>query len=558
MGSIISIDFGTTNTVVSEWIEGKSAPETVLLQGIAKRQNDGSPTVPSLLYVDSLEAKSFRIGNAVIASGLDQGAESNTRLFRQMKRVILNPNKPQNEYTEKNLTIDSKDAAHIFLDLVCQNILAGGRSISQLVLTTPVMSFEHYLRWLAAAVDKLNLPEGAVPRIIDEPTAAAFGYGLDHPEGVVLVIDFGGGTLDLSLVRLPKYREATGKGIVINPGQMANSAIAAERSKISVRVLGKTSNQIGGADIDETLIDYVLEKSGYSKSDVLNDLPLIYRTAEDLKIALSSSTQADFHCFLFRTVKKPINLSISEDEFEDKILSAPTSPVLDVLRSALAEILAQGENKGVGVNKIDYVLLVGGTTLIPAIRDLVVDRFGKERVLQRKPFEAVARGALVLATSNPLEDFLHHSYALEVMDNKGTKNREWEISYLEIVPSGTEYPTKRINLDVPLQPIADNVETIEFVIAEIDKGSGPGQRIVYDAMGKKNNEKSKAVVERLQTIRLLRDKCSVALLPRGMKDQTDRLELSYLVDENRKLLLTVKDTYTGRLLMVDEPVTQLE
>jgi molecular chaperone DnaK (HSP70) len=557
MGSIISIDFGTSNTVVSEWLEGSGTPQAVLLEGIGRLQDD-SPTIPSLLYIDNLAAKSFRIGNAVISSGLDQSIRANTRLFRQMKRSILNPELPQEIYTEKKLVMGPQKAAQAFLDNVCQNILAGGRSISELVLTVPVMSFEHYLNWLATAVDGLNLPANAIPRIIDEPTAAAFGYGIDHPEGIVLVIDFGGGTLDLSLVKLPKYREVAGKGIVINPGQMANSVVAAERSKINARVIGKTYRQIGGADIDKTLIDYILDKSGYSRNDVLDDLPLIYRTVEELKIALSNSSQADFHYFLIRTLKKPISLSISIDEFEGNILNAQTSPVLSILRSALAEILAQGESEGIGDNKIDYVLLVGGTTLIPAIRDLVFDRFGKERVLQRKPFEAVSKGALVLATSNPLEDFLQHSYALEVMDNKGSQNDEWELTYLEIIPSGTVFPTRSIKLKVPLQPIGDNVETIEFIIAEIEKGTEAGERIVYDHTGKKLVEKGRKSIDRSQIIRLLRDKCSVPLYPRGMKDQTDRLELTYSVDENHRLLLTVKDTLTGRFLMIEEPVTQLE
>ena len=91
MGSSIAIDFGTTNTVVAEWIESTQKPETILLPGLSQRFTGAPPSIPSLLYVDDIEAGAFRLGNTVKSLGLEQYPEAKDRLYSGMKRALLHP-----------------------------------------------------------------------------------------------------------------------------------------------------------------------------------------------------------------------------------------------------------------------------------------------------------------------------------------------------------------------------------------------------------------------------------------------------------------------------------
>jgi molecular chaperone DnaK (HSP70) len=548
--SVIAIDFGTTNTTVSEWVPSTNDTKSLIFSGISKILSDSSPVIPSLLYVENLKTKSFLIGNAVRTSALDISSQANDRLFREMKRVVLNGNKNAHIFEEGNLSLSHNLAAEYFLNHICQLITDKGISVEELVLTAPVNSFEKYLKWLGQAISKINLPPESLPRIIDEPTAAAFGYGLNNPGDVVLVVDFGGGTLDLSIVRLPLENEKSGKGIVIKSGLSPEVEIARGLNRISARVIAKTHREVGGADIDKIFLEYILEECEISVEDILDDLPLVKREIEDAKIALSQDHETEINIILYQTLKIPLYKKITRQEFEEKVLREQRLDVLGTMRSAISEILATAEsNKNIGDNDINHVLLVGGSSMIPSIKDLVIDRFGKERIIQKNPFEAISKGALILATSHPLLDILQHSYALEVKRQLNGPNGPWEIDYLKLILAGTEFPTPWIPIidtitgnEVYLQPTSDNVNSIEFLIAEIEENSKPGERIVFDSSGERVSEKCKDYSPNAQTIRLLHEKQSISLNPPGMMDQKNRLKLDYKINENRSLMLSVKDT----------------
>lgn len=557
MGNIISIDFGTTNTVIAEWLESLKIPETIALAGLSRKIGGGPPSIPSLLYVDDLKTGTFRAGQAILSHGLDQDAHAASRLFSGMKRALLSPELDKEQQIDGQ-PFKSKQAAEVFLNLICQGLLSTGRSIDEIVLTVPVMAFEVYLRWLASILQKLSVGK-ALPRIIDEPTAAAFGYRVNHPGGMVLVIDFGGGTLDLSIVRLPEDFEATGKGIVVTPTISPQITIAGDRARIKARVIGKTYRQIGGSDIDAELVDYWLEKEGLTKNNAKGDIPALLRLAEETKIKLCSDNEKEIeNSYYLRSNKKVLDLSLSLEVFDQEILGSPKLAVLETLRGAISDILDQAEQKNIGDRNIDYVLLVGGTTLIPAISDLVINRFGKDRVLQPKPFEAVAHGALYLTQSHPIEDFLQHSYALEAKSVLGSNPPTSEYVYLPIILAGSAYPFEEWGkLGYFLTPPFDNSSSVDIILAEIDEKLSPGQRIVLDTNGRILQERGKSQVPRAQTIHILR-KHSLLLKPPGTINQVSRLDVSYIVDENRTLRLTVYDNVAHLYLMRDEPITRLE
>ncbi len=557
MGSSIAIDFGTTNTVVAEWIESTQTPETIKLQGLSQRLTGSPPSIPSLLYVDDVETGAFRIGNVVKSLGLEQSLEAKERLFSGMKRAVLHPEANQ-IYSSENISFDSKRAAEVFLDTLCKNIQLSGRSISELVLTVPVESFEVYLRWLVQAMKQLNLPTDSLPRIIDEPTAAAFGYGLGTAGNNVLVIDFGGGTLDLSIVRLPDDRESSQKGIVVHPNAVPAVIAHQQGSSISARVLAKTSRLLGGRDIDAVFVDFLLEELGLIKSNVLDDLPALTQWVEYAKIALSSKPAIDINNYL---PNSGINIRrrVTVEEFDQKILNSSLVPVQNILKKAISEVLAQAERRNVGDRQIDHVLLVGGTCQIPALKQVIIDRFGEDRVVQGNPFEGVAHGALVLAKSHPLEDILLHSYGLEVKKNLGGVNMSIDYDYIPLVAAGTDYPfAQPIFLENFLSPPSDHATSVDFVVVEIQEQAEPGSRRVFNSDGKEVPDRAKNNLARSQVIKYLRKKNSLPLNPPGMWNQKERLDVSYTVDKNRTLLMTVKDRLTSRTLMLNEPVVRLE
>ncbi|WKZ40008.1 MAG: Hsp70 family protein [Anaerolineales bacterium] len=556
MGSSIAIDFGTTNTVVAEWIEATNTPQTITLPGLSQRLTGTPPSIPSLVYVDDVEAGAFRIGNIVKSLGLEQSPESKERLFSGMKRAVLHPD--ANRIYPSQTYFDTKRAAEVFLDALCKNIQLSDRKISELVLTVPVESFESYLRWLVQAVKQLNLPSDSLPRIIDEPTAAAFGYGLGNAGSNVLVIDFGGGTLDLSIVRLPDDREASQKGVIVHPN--ANPAVIARQqgSSISARVLAKTSRLLGGRDIDAVFVDFLLDEHGLERSKVVDDLPALTQWVEDVKIALSSKPVVDINRYL-PNCEINIRRKVSVEEFDQRILNSSLVPVQDILKKAITEVLTQAERWNVGDRQLDHILLVGGTCQIPALKQIIIDRFGEDRVVHGNPFEGVAHGALVLAKSHPLEDILHHSYALEVKKSLGGTNTATEYDYISLVAAGTDYPfAQPIFLENFLSPPSDHASSVDFVIVEIQEQAEPGFRRVFNSDGIELSDRAKGNLARSQIIKYLRKKNSLPLNPPGMWNQKDRLDVSYTVDRNRTLLMTVKDRLTGQTLMLNESVARLE
>ena len=151
-----------------------------------------------------------------------------------------------------------------------------------LVLTVPVDSFEVYRHWLSSVCDLLPVER---IRLIDEPTAAALGYGMTAAE-TLLVVDFGGGTLDLSLVQLTKQVQQGKKplGFLLKWGD--KSLAAATQQPQLARVIAKAGQNLGGTDIDNWVAQELAQEQGVTVT------PLITRLAEKLKIQLSLQTTA--------------------------------------------------------------------------------------------------------------------------------------------------------------------------------------------------------------------------------------------------------------------------
>jgi molecular chaperone DnaK (HSP70) len=527
--TVVAIDFGTSNTVVCTQDPVTQTPRTLKFSHLSRTfEVESAPVyvVPSLVYVRN---DGFALGEQVRSQRL--GFAQPQRLFQAFKRDLTAEYKPPSRVID-NKGYDARSVSEIFLRSVWQNVCEqlGESQPECAIFTVPVGAFESYLDWLRDFADELGI---AKVQLVDESTAAALGYAVQIPGSIVLVIDFGGGTLDLSLVRMVPTNNA--------------------QKVVKAQVIAKSDAYIGGVDIDTWIVEHYLEQIGSSRTEVgeIGWLNLL-EVAEKLKIKLSHAQEAKETWFDDENfVSHEIKLDRSELA---EILE--TRQLLEQLRSTLDEVLAIAISKGVSKSEIEQVLLVGGSCQIPAVQQSIVFYFGRQRVRLDKPFEAVAYGALLLGQEVTVDDYLRHGYAI----------RLWEphtrtYSYFPLFDKGTRYPCFREEL-LTLQVALDGQKEIRLDIGEVAEISQA--EVSYDSKGRMTSSR----LQRQSDFRSLIDPrhvvakqnaqvCIAHLDPPG-KLGMDRIEVTFEVNEQRTLLATVKDLQTQKILVDRTAIATLE
>ncbi|MDH6677366.1 molecular chaperone DnaK [Rhodococcus sp. LBL1] len=353
MARAVGIDLGTTNSVVSV-LEGGEA--------VVVANSEGSRTTPSIVAF----AKN---GEVLVGQPAKNQAVTNVdRTIRSVKRHIG---------TDWTVEIDDKKytpqeiSARTLMKLKRDAEAYLGEEITDAVITVPAY-FEDSQRQAtkeAGQIAGLN-----VLRIVNEPTAAALAYGLDkgEKEQTILVFDLGGGTFDVSLLEI-------GDGVV------------------EVRATSG-DNHLGGDDWDERVVGWLVDKfKAQNGIDLTKDKMALQRlreAAEKAKIELSSSqsTSINLPYITVDADKNPLFLDeqLSRSEFQ-KI----TSDLLDRTRNPFQQVI---KDAGINVQDIDHVVLVGGSTRMPAVSDLVRELTGgREPNKGVNPDEVVAVGAALQA-----------------------------------------------------------------------------------------------------------------------------------------------------------------
>ncbi|SFT92289.1 molecular chaperone DnaK [Actinopolyspora lacussalsi subsp. righensis] len=349
MGRAVGIDLGTTNSVVSVLEGGES---TVIAN------SEGARTTPSVVAF----AKNGEVLTGQPAK--NQAVTNVDRTIRSVKRHMG---------TDWKTTIDDKEytpqeiSARVLMKLKRDAESYLGEDVTEAVITVPAY-FEDAQR--QATKEAGQIAGLDVLRIVNEPTAAALAYGLDkgEKEQRILVFDLGGGTFDVSLLEI-------GEGVV------------------EVRATSG-DNHLGGDDWDERIVEWLVEKFKSANGiDLTKDkmaLQRIKEAAEKAKIELSSSAQSNIN-LPYITVdadKNPLFLdeTLTRAEFE-----RITSDLLERTRKPFESVL---RDAGIKVGDIDHVVLVGGSTRMPAVTNLVKELTGGQEPNKGvNPDEVVAVGA---------------------------------------------------------------------------------------------------------------------------------------------------------------------
>jgi len=347
MSKIIGIDLGTTNSCVAVYDGGEAKVIT---------NPEGMRTTPSVV--------AFKNGDIIVGQKAKNQMVTNKDTISSIKRKMGTSEKVSangKEYSPEEVSAmilgDLKKTAEAYL----------GETVTKAVITVPAY-FNDAQRQATKNAGKIAGLE--VERIINEPTAAALAYGLDKQDKnqTVLVYDLGGGTFDVSILEL-------GDGVFEVKSTSGN-------------------NHLGGDDFDERVMDYIVSEFKKETSvDLTKDKMAMQRVkdaAEKAKKDLSGMTTTEISLpFISQGTDGPIhlNMSLTRAKFEDLIsdlVESTTEPVRKALKDA-----------NLSATDIDKVLLVGGSTRIPCVQELVKKELGKEPSKEVNPDEVVAMGAAI-------------------------------------------------------------------------------------------------------------------------------------------------------------------
>ena len=467
MAKVIGIDLGTTNSCVAV-LEG-GEPQIIA-------NNEGMRTTPSVVAFT-------KDGERIVGEPAKRQAVTNAERTVTSIKTHMG--------TDYKVDIDGKGYTPQEISAIILQKLKSdaesylGQTVTEAVITVPAYFTDAQRQ---ATKDAGRIAGLDVKRIINEPTAAALAYGMDKldEEKKILVFDLGGGTFDVSILE-------------IGDGTFEVLATAG-------------NNRLGGDDFDKVIIDYLADEFKKAEGvDLRSDKMALQRlkeAAEKAKKELSSTMSTNINLpFITATAEGPkhMNIDLSRAKFNE-LTADLVEKTMGPTKSALADA-------GLSVSEIDDVLLVGGSTRIPAVQEAVKNFIGKEPHKGINPDECVAAGAAIQAgvLTGEVNDLLlldvtPLSLGIETMGNVMTK----------IIERNTTIPTKKSQV---FSTAADNQTAVDIHVLQGERS------MAYD----------NTTLGRFQL-------SEIPPAPRGIP----QIEVTFDIDANGIVHVTAKDLGTGK------------
>jgi molecular chaperone DnaK (HSP70) len=535
----IAIDFGNRNTAIARWNVATNQPELINIARVGGRD---SQLIPSLLYIQNARAEAGSDGCLIGQQVIDRGKLTpHPRLFQQIKRHLstqigFNPRFDQQE-------ISPELAGSLFLKKLFTLVRSQQIEVSQLIFTVPILAQERYLHWLQRCSQQITPQTPCL--MVDEPLAAALGYAIAEPGSLILVIDFGAGTLDLALIRLPRENSSERSS-----GQSFNQQVIGK-----IEVIAKVGALLGGEEIDRWLVEDYCQNFHHQNQDCENqdchnqqelgiaETNLLYSLMEKIKIQLSTQDSAQEILFNSSTLECE-EITYQRSQLE-QILNQ--KGFYRNLQSLLEEVIHRAKTRGILKIDIQQIVMVGGTCLIPSVQEVIANYFRSDRCHSSDPFGAVVKGALFLSNKTAIKDTLIHGYALRYWQNDPP---QW--NHQLIFPRSQIYPTQQPR-EIILSASQPQQSHIELIIGEVYQHQSGLPEIILSG-------------DRLITIEVkqnrtefvpVSDACKIPLDPPS-NPGSDRLQLQFQINNYRQLCLTVFDLLTEKRLIYDQIIAELK
>ncbi len=495
----LAIDLGSSTTVVVFQKENGQAPELLDLPPISRAPGE----IPSLIWKLSEKKESYLIGQEIIDLNLINEKENN--LSQDFKRWI-GSTKIEPIYNSK---ISPEKAGEILIHSIW-GILSKKRNIKRLVLTAPVDTYREYRSWLVNVCNSLEVKEIA---LVDEPTAAAMGAGME-PGSTLLVLDFGGSTIDMSIVALEG-----GEGQASPIAQLVrfdgnNLEGKSTQALRTAKVLGKSGIRIGGKDIDRWICQHLLPQDKPTNS--------ILRKAEELKCELSN-TNIKETLLITKQVQNNKNeekfLKLSRKGLEELLIEKELLKSIDML---FKQTLNIAKRNSFELKDLDSIVLVGGGSRIPLIKNYLSEISNSIPFLTPPPIEAIAMGALSLTPGVQVKDVLNKGVSLRCW-NKKNKKHIWHPLFL----AGQPWPTNK-PLEIILAASINNQLSIDLILGEPQE-EGSNEVVFINGIPTLKAIESKDIVKKINNKII-----SIPLDPPGEIGK-DCIKLIFNINENCQL-----------------------